>query len=290
MYEDLNTIAQLKFDKQIESISAQTREKVKETQNEYAALTGSTGVRGGPHEASIARIQIAGAEKMVHTLSDIWIDLIKQRKGYISRQDVAFIVEKAEGYARTKKGHLHTAFAHQRMGAVVDLLTQEAERQMHAVAASIRRDLEIMAREHEAFPSGAAQQKGHSMTQSPNIHLHIENSSVANLNLGSQVGTINAALESISAQQGASPHDLALALKQLTEATVAHAALPPGEKHEIVQALSTLAEQATKKPEERSQGTLRAIISRIPTSIAAAGDLMTLWGKYGPAIRAYFGF
>jgi len=32
------------------------------------------------------------------------------------------------------------------MGAVVDLLTQEAERQMHAVAASVRRDLEIMAR------------------------------------------------------------------------------------------------------------------------------------------------
>jgi hypothetical protein len=360
MYEDLNTIAQLKFAKQIESISAQTREKVGEMQNEYVALTGSSGVRSGQHEASIARVQISGAEKLVRALSDIWIDLIKRRKGYISRPDVAFIADKAEAYARTQKGHLHTASAHQRMGAVVNLLAQEADRQMYAVATSIRTDLEIMAREYEAFPDRAAQQRRHTMiqspkrrfsagrrvlvgtrsrfgtivsvddkpgdmgefrhivtidqdghtlpvmgcdlqpfpeldedlrqTQPPNIHLHIEKSSVANLNLGSQVGTINAALESISAQQGASPQDLALALKQLAEATVAHPALPPAEKQEIVQALSTLAEQATKKPEDRSKGTLRAVISWIPTSIAAAADLTSLWDKFGPAIRAYFGF
>lgn len=40
MYEDLEQIAKLKFGREMESISGQTRERVKEMQNEYAALTG----------------------------------------------------------------------------------------------------------------------------------------------------------------------------------------------------------------------------------------------------------
>ncbi|HUA92470.1 MAG TPA: hypothetical protein VL991_07870, partial [Terracidiphilus sp.] len=116
MYEDLESIAQLKLGKEIESISAQTRQTVAEKQNEYAARSGSSTVRSGQHEASIGRIQIEGAEKLVRTLSDIWIELIKQRKGHISHADVGFIAGKAEGYARTQRGHLHTAFTHQRMG------------------------------------------------------------------------------------------------------------------------------------------------------------------------------
>jgi hypothetical protein len=115
MYEDLDTIAQLKFGREIESISAQTRERVSEKQNEYAALTGSSGLRSGQHEASVGRVQIEGAEKLVRALSSIWIGLITQRKGHISRQDVGFIAGKVEGYARTQCGHLHKAFAHQRM-------------------------------------------------------------------------------------------------------------------------------------------------------------------------------
>jgi hypothetical protein len=38
---------------------------------------------------------------------------------------------------------------------------------MYAVAASIRRDLEIMAREHEAFPDRAAEQRKSTMTPTP---------------------------------------------------------------------------------------------------------------------------
>jgi hypothetical protein len=48
MYEDLNQIATLRFNKELESISSQTREKVREMQQEYAALTGSPGARSGP--------------------------------------------------------------------------------------------------------------------------------------------------------------------------------------------------------------------------------------------------
>jgi hypothetical protein len=245
------------------------------------------------------------------------------------------------------------------MGAVVNLMTQEAGMRMDAVSADLRSDLEIMVREHEAFPNRVLVEKERRMSQMlkkrfspdrrvlvgnqsrpgtiisvddqpsdmgefrhmvkldrdgqtlavlgcdlqafpeldedlrqkqpPSIHLHIENSSIANLNLGTQVGTINAALEVISGQPGPS-QEVAQALKQLTEATVAEKALPDLEKQEIVQALSTLAEQAAKKPEERSKGPLRAIVAWLPTAIAAAADLTTLWGKFGPAIKVFFGF
>jgi hypothetical protein len=45
MYEDLEEIATLKFNRELESISSQTRERVKEMQGEYAALAGSSGAR-----------------------------------------------------------------------------------------------------------------------------------------------------------------------------------------------------------------------------------------------------
>ncbi len=359
MYEDLNQIAELKFNKEMESISGQTREKVKDAQNEYAALTGSSGLRSGQQDASICRHQSYVAEQLVRALYRVWLDLVMERRGYITRPDIGFITDKIEGYARTQKGHLHQAFSQQRRGAVVNLMTEEAGMRMNAVSADLRRDLEIMVREHEAFPDQVLIDKGRRMTQMskkrfsadrrvlvgnqsrpgtivsvdnqpsdmgefrhivkldregqtlavlgcdlqafpeldedlqqkqpPVIHLHIENSSVANLNLGNQVGTINAALEVISGQPGPS-QEVAEALKQLTEATVAEKALPDSEKQEVVQALSALAEQAAKKPEERSKGSLRAIVSWLPTAIAAAADLTTLWGKFGPVIKAFFGF
>jgi hypothetical protein len=68
MYEDLNEIATLRFSKELESISSQTREKVREMQNEYAALTSSSGVRIGPQEAAIGRAQIEGSERLVRSL------------------------------------------------------------------------------------------------------------------------------------------------------------------------------------------------------------------------------
>ena len=151
MYEDLNQIATLRFNKELESISSETREKVREMQQEYAALTGSSGVRSGPQEASIGRAQIEGSERQVRALFDIWVDLVKRRNGHVSHPDVDFITKKLEGFAQTKKGHLHRAFSSQRMGAVVNLLTEEAGRRLSAATTSARRDLAIMVREHEVF-------------------------------------------------------------------------------------------------------------------------------------------
>ena len=116
MYEDLEQIAQLKFGKEMESISGQTREKVAEMQNEYAAHAPFPGARSGPHEAAVGQVYIDGTERLVRALYKIWVNLIKQRKGHISRSDVEFIAGKVGEYARTQKGHLETVFRERRMG------------------------------------------------------------------------------------------------------------------------------------------------------------------------------
>ncbi|MGA2438736.1 MAG: hypothetical protein ABSF57_09520 [Acidobacteriaceae bacterium] len=155
MYEDLETIATLKFGKEMESISERTRTNVREAQCQYAALTGASGVRSGQHEASIARIWIVGSEQLARSLFDIWVDLIKQRNGHIDRGDIAFVASKIEVFTRSQTGHLRKVFS-QRPSTLIPMLSEEAERRMYAVSASARRDLEIMAREHDAFAKIAA--------------------------------------------------------------------------------------------------------------------------------------
>jgi len=118
--------------------------------------------------------------------------------------------------------------------------------------------------------------------------IHIQNSNVANLNLGSQLGTITANLQAISAGDESERH-FARALEELTQAVLSEKALQQNEKQEVVDAISTLAEQAAKKPEERSKVTLKAIATWLPTAISAASNLMTLWDKLGPIIKGHLG-
>ncbi|PYP85531.1 MAG: hypothetical protein DMG65_20590 [Candidatus Angelobacter sp. Gp1-AA117] len=117
--------------------------------------------------------------------------------------------------------------------------------------------------------------------------IHIENSSIANLNLGSQIGAINASLQQIS-KGGESQSEFVHALQEFTEGVVS-ATLADAQKTEVVEALSTIAEQGAKKPEERSTGTLKALVAWIPGAIATAHHLTGLWDKFGPIITAHLG-
>jgi hypothetical protein len=94
----------------------------------------------------------------------------------------------------------------------------------------------------------------------PAIHLTIQNSAVANLNLGTQVGTINVALESIS-QHGGAGSEFANAIKQLTEAVVSESTMNDLDKREVVEVLSAVAEEGAKQPEKGSTGTVKAAIA-----------------------------
>jgi hypothetical protein len=167
MYEDLEQIVRLKFGKEMESISGQTREKVTEMQNEYAAHAPFPGARSGPHEAAVGQVYIDGAERLVRALYKIWVDLITQRKGHISRPDVEFIAGKVGEYARKQKRLLEPVFHARRMGPASIGVTHKAETRMRAVAIETRRDLEIMAREYEAFPQMATVVSSTSVSPTP---------------------------------------------------------------------------------------------------------------------------
>ncbi len=108
----------------------------------------------------------------------------------------------------------------------------------------------------------------------------------ANINLGSQVGTINAAANMIS-QQG--ENDVATAIRELSEAVVRSSAIKNHQKQEALQVIADIAKQAEAKPEARSSGTVKAMIAGFPAIIGLAADVTTLWDRYAPVIRAFFG-
>jgi hypothetical protein len=118
--------------------------------------------------------------------------------------------------------------------------------------------------------------------------IHIQNSNVANLNLGSQVGTITANLQAIS-QGGDKQREFAQALEQLTNAVISESVLKEDERREVVDAIAAITEEAAKNPEARSKITLKALVTWLPTAISSANGLLTLWDKVGPVIRGYLG-
>jgi len=119
--------------------------------------------------------------------------------------------------------------------------------------------------------------------------IHFQNSSIANLNFGTQVGTINAVVQAIQGE-GEAQRQVARALEALTQAVVSsQTTLPESEKREVLDSLTTIAEQSAKKPEERSKGTLKAIFGYLPNAISAATNLVSLWEKVGPTIKGYLG-
>ncbi len=248
MYEDLNQIAQMKFNKEVETISRETREKVLEAQREYAARAGSTVGRSGQQEASIGRIQIDGA--------------------------------------RTKKAHLHKAFTLQRRGAAINLLTQEAERSMYAVAASLRIDLEIMVRELEAFPNAGKKASAAQAKDRPSSGVnHHELPTVAGpVFHGDQInnygsigalgrsaqGVVNVYEQSTDAQQQIDLHALAVELEQL-RSEFRRTAVSREDDRQL--ALLGDAAEAAEKGDSRSVG---SILSRVGKGVLElAKDLGT---------------
>lgn len=352
MYEDLEKLVQLKFIKQMEAIAAQTRENVVEAKRRFAA-TASPGIRSGPHDADLARLYIEGAEQMVRSLFQIWVDLIKQLNGYVARADIPFVAGKIDSFAQTKKGHLRRVVTQQGSGAA-HLFIEQADRRMLAAASDARRDLELMVREHEVFPNkarremesmkqatkkrfsvgrrvlvGMGMQPGtvQSVADAPStlgefVHevlvdgesqsrrvlgselqplpdldedlrgkqpvINIHSSNVGNLNVGSQVGIINTNLQTMS-KGGDAEQKFAQALEEITQAIVSEASLSENQKQEAMQAIATLSQEATKKPEERSKGTIKALVGWLPTVISTADGLVTLWNNLGPSIRGYLG-
>jgi hypothetical protein len=281
MHEDLQPLANLRIGKTIDQAAEESIKQLRELNNRLAAngnlLTG---------HAEVARFNIrAGAvEKVSRTIANTWVELLVKKQCRLTRDDLTFIMQQVEGHTLSQAKNLSAAMA---SGPGRTLLPgnywmEQADTKMHKVAGDIRRDLEISFREQEAFPPP---KEALAPMTAPPIQLHIQNSNISNLNLGTQVGTINAALQLLSTED--KDHQaLAKAIKELTEAVVADRHLDDGQKREAVEALSELANEAQRPG--RIRATAKALVSWLPQVIGLSADLLTLWDKSGPIVRGFF--
>ena len=112
-----------------------------------------------------------------------------------------------------------------------------------------------------------------------------------NINVsGSTVGAINTGtiqqLDSeISLLTGHGNHELASALKDLTQAIIDNQELPATEKDEAAQQLAFLGAQLTIKPDQRSRGVVKGLLSGMTKILSVSTSLMTLWDKLRPLLE-----
>jgi len=267
MNNDLQAIASMEFGKAVDRLR---REKETRMRTALAGLS-----RGGPQVAAKRDIELEYAEKMCAALAEIWVNLLEGTNGGIlTRRHVDFIKEQVQAAASARRSSLMTGPS---MAPNQQAVASHVARQMGIITANIYRDLELrLKRQEVGLP------KGESMKES--INLTVQNA--ANINLGSQVGTINAALSVIS-QQGQS--EVAVAIREVSEALMRSSAIKDDQKQEALQVIADLAKQAEAKPEARSKGTVKALIAGFPAIVGVAADVTTLWDKYAPVIRAFFG-
>jgi hypothetical protein len=351
MYEELNKLAQLKLNGEIQRRSQEIRECVQEARNKHAARSAANLI-SGPDEKEIAEIWINGSIGIIRAFAEIWADLIRKKNGHIHTNDLPFLNAAVEGCAKRQSKNLRGVFTTQRTGAHTNYFLELVDVKIGAAVADIRRELAIAGSEYEAFASQYV--KDRQMQPTPKIfsvgrrvmvgrgrriarvtavdenpsqmgdfrhqvkfedgqitfvmsadmspfptpdedlplqnqqtiNLHFENTQIANLNLGSQVGTIQNAIHVLTAQDAQS-QQLAGLLKEMTEAVVAQKELADPQKQEIIEVLSNVADAATKPPEQRQKGPLKAALSWLPTAIAASSQLVNLWEKLAPIITAH---
>src|SRR5580704_15516950 len=137
---DLETIANLELQKVRDRINEETRQKMQAT---------STMPRGGQLEHARLMIQLEGAEETCFAYARIWQDLLEEQNGgYLTRQNVNFILGKVGTVAGARKGSLMNPRHHRGLVSAAG----EIERRLHAAVTKVNRDLELRIRRQEAFP------------------------------------------------------------------------------------------------------------------------------------------
>lgn len=117
----------------------------------------------------------------------------------------------------------------------------------------------------------------------------ISNSNIGILNTG-EIEDIQSISVNITSLSESGAHEVAEAIKQITEAVSKSSDLAATNKSMVLEQLEELSEQALLPAENRSKpGILKAIISTLATTLGAAGGLAEVWSTWGPAIQKFFG-
>jgi hypothetical protein len=121
-----------------------------------------------------------------------------------------------------------------------------------------------------------------------NVKISITNSNVGNVNMGEQLGAVNASVQVLSAKPDQASKDMASALKDLTESVHKDTELSPEQKKEALELLAEVANQSQVSPEKRSKGVIKGIVSALATVLTNAKTVSDLWVKWGATVSGFF--
>jgi hypothetical protein len=118
------------------------------------------------------------------------------------------------------------------------------------------------------------------------IHIHIESSTVGQLNLGQVIGSIETHLKAVI---GPSAEDLSRAVTALVEAIAADKKLTDNAKREAIENVDLLASAAAELPEKRTLGPVKAVLAATASLLASGNSAITIWQAAERLFRAHFG-
>ena len=148
MYEDLQTLANLKLSKAIETISQEIGDRHR---SKVAELNLRGLLRSGLMVKAIIDLQMERCDRICRAIEAIWKDLIVRRDGKLSKEAVSFIVDKVSKQTDAAANNVSDELV--RIMGNSDWAKQELSRRTDRVLATIRRDLTILVKESELFPT-----------------------------------------------------------------------------------------------------------------------------------------
>jgi hypothetical protein len=152
MYEDLESIANLKYGEVVERVARENGAKLSAA---IADLAGRGLAQSGQMIQARLNSALEHSEQACRGLYEIWLQLILQRnRGRISREDVNFIMAKVRACTQARTANIAQMLAIPQNPAP-EWALQQAQMKMQSVATGIDRELEIKLREQEAFPKPA---------------------------------------------------------------------------------------------------------------------------------------
>jgi hypothetical protein len=262
----LKQLADLEFGKAVSDLEKDKKQALRQ------ALERSQHTSG--RALAVLEVEVEHAGKMIHAYANIWIDLLERTNGgHLSRPDVEYVKQQLRGIVTTRKNNLMNVKG---SNSLTPGHAGHLAREMAKILAEVCRDVEIRF-QRQLLPT-----KKEPMANSIQVNI----SNAANVNLGTQVGTINAALSVIGNNGNL---DVANALRDLSEETIRSKELDEQRRQEILDVITELARQAEAEPKARSMGVVKSLLTNFPVMIGIAADLTTLWTTYGPVLERFFG-
>lgn len=154
--------------------------------------------------------------------------------------------------------------------------SQEGERRAYALKARIKTKLEALRLEARL---GLHQPQ----TQEGNTTIHISNSTIANLNLGTVLGDLKGSIQQLTTE---GQNSLAESLRKFTEAVASSAEIEDPVRKELLEHLSVVSGEAAKPIAGRRIAPLRTSFEAVKSGVGLATQLLTLWQGVEHALKA----